>query len=505
MKLNIEKKRPPVVKSELLQMAEIVAKDKGFEKREVLEALEEAMLSGVQSRYGTNKNLSVKIDNSSGAVTVNWVRKIVDSVSDCENEISLADAKMTVSTAKVGEDFLEELPPIEFARSMVQSARQIINQKLRNIERKYQFKEFSNRIGDILVGTVNRTDYATVVLDIGHSEGVIRRSELIPNENLKIGDRVKVLLCGLNQEPNIPLLQLSRTHPDFVKKLFAQEVPEVYDGIVNIVSVARDPGSKAKMAVTAADPSIDPIGACVGPKGVRVRAVSDELRGEKIDIVKWSDDPATFIVNSLAPAHPTRIIIDGAEKSVDAVVPNDQLSLAIGRRGQNVRLASKLTGWAINAVTEKQASENKIKEQSPVLELLKKILDIDDDMAQCLVNNGFMSVFDIADASVEEIAEIEGFDTALANEIHERAIFYLDSKMNTLADLCKQKNVDDSLSKYEFIRPELLELLVNAGMKNLDDVGNLSNDELLEISAGLLSKSEAEDLIMKIRSTWFND
>ncbi len=504
MKLKLDKKKPPITKSELLQVAEIVAKDKGFEKNEVLEALEEAMLSGVQSRYGSNKNLSVKINRSTGNVTVNWIRRIVDKVSDYDNEISLVDARKVIKDAELGNDYLEELPPVEFARSMVQTARQIINQKLRDTERRYQFKEFSNRIGDILIGIVNRIDFSNVILDIGRSEGVIRKSELIPNEVLKIGDRVKVLLCGLNQEPNVPLLQLSRTHPDFIKKLFSQEVPEVYDGVVTIMAVARDPGSKAKMAVHAADPSVDAIGACVGPKGVRVRTVSDELRGEKIDIVKWSDDPVTFIVNSLTPAHPTRIILDDIEKSVDAIVPDDQLSLAIGRRGQNVRLASKLTGWSINAITEKQALELKTKEQTPLLELFKNGLNIEDDVAQCLVDEGFITISEIADTATEELSEIDGFDSELANEIHERATSYIAEKFKTLTDLCKSENVSDELIKYELISPELLELLIKAGMKNLNDIGELSSDELLEISAGLLNKSEAEDLIMQIRSAWFD-
>lgn len=504
VKLNIEKKKPPVAKSELLQVAEIVAKDKGFDRNEVLSALEEAMLSGVQTRYGSNKNLTVNVNRSDGSVTVNWVRKIVDVVNDYDNEISLSDARKSVQNAKIGDNFLEELPPVEFTRSMVQSARQIINQKLRDTERKYQFKEFSNRIGDILVGVVNRMDFSNVVLDIGHSEGIIRKSELIPNEVLKVGDRVKVLLCGLNQETNVPLLQLSRTHPDFIKKLFAQEVPEVYDGIVKIMAVARDPGSKAKMAVNAADPSIDAVGACVGPKGIRVRTVSDELCGEKIDIVKWSDDPVTFIVNSLIPARPTRVILDESAKKVDAIVSDDQLSLAIGRRGQNVRLASRLTGWAINAITEKKALELKNKEYAAVIGLFKDSLDVDADIAQCLVNAGFVSVSEVVESSIDELSRIEGFDLDLAKEVHDRASLYLKNKMDEIAKLCQKENVDEDLKNYDLIYPELLELLVKAGIKSLNDLRELSSPELLEISTGLLNKSEAEDLIMDVRSTWFN-
>ena len=503
MKLTIDEKKQPVAKSELLQVAEIVAKDKGFEKEEVLSALEEAMLPSARAKYGTNKNIVVHIERNTGNVLINWIRKVVDSVSDNETEISLNDARTFNKDTKIGDEISEALPNITFSRSMVQSARQIINQKMREAERKYQLKEFSNRIGDIIVGTINRIDYSNVILDIGRSEGVIRKSELIPNEPLKIGSRLKVLLCGLNQDSNVPLLRLSRTHPDFVKKLFAQEIPEVYDGIVTVVSVARDPGSKAKVAVTAADPSIDPVGACVGPKGIRIRTISDELRGEKIDVVKWSADPATFIVNSLAPAHPSKIVIDDTEKHVDAVIPDDQLSLAIGRRGQNVRLASKLTGWAINAITEKTATTKREKEQASIIANFKKSLDIDEELAERLVEEGYVSISEIANSTVDELTEIDGFDSEIALEISDRANLYIDNRTEQLVQLCKEKGVDEKLMNYELINPELLELLVKANIKTLDDLGDLSTEELLEISSGLLTQSEAESLIMEIRKTWF--
>ena len=432
------------------------------------------------------------------------MRKVVDEIKDEDNEILLREAKRFDINAKVGDEIKNKLPPIEFSRSMASTSRQIIMQKIKIAERNNQAKEFSSRIGDIISGIVNRVEYSEIIIDIGKTSGVIRKSETIPNEVFKMGDRIKVLLCGLNKDPSMPLLQLSRTHPDFLKKLFAQEVPEVYDDIIKVVSVARDPGSKAKVAVTTNDPNIDCIGACVGPKGSRVQAISEELKGEKIDIVKWSDDIAVFIVNSLSPAKVTRVVIDETEQKVDAVVPNDQLSAAIGRRGQNIRLASKLTGWAINAITEEADLENRNKETSAIIKIFKDGLDVDEIVAHVLLNEGYVSISEIANSTVEELASIEGFDNDIATEIQSRAISYLENKKKALLELCKEKKVSNDLMNYELIRPELLEVLVNAGILKLDDLGDLSTDELLEISDGLLTKKEASTLILKVRENWFN-
>ena len=503
MKLNIGEKKHPVVKSELLQVAEIVAKDKEISKEEILKAMEEAILPSAQLRYGNKKNLTVNIDRFTGVVTINWIRTVVDEVKDEDNEILLREAKKFNVNAHIGDEIHNKLPPIEFSRSMVASSRQIIMQRIKIAERNNQAQEFANRIGDIITGVVNRVEYSEIIIDIGKTSGVIRKSETIPNEVFKMGDRIKVLLCGLNKDPSMPLLQLSRTHPDFLKKLFAQEVPEVYDDIIKIVSVARDPGSKAKVAVMTNDPNIDCIGACVGPKGVRVQAVSEELKGEKIDIIKWSDDIAVFIVNSLSPAKVTRVIIDETEQKVDAVVPNDQLSAAIGRRGQNIRLASKLTGWAINAITEEADMANKNKETLAIIKLFKENLDVDEIVAHVLLNEGYMSIGEIANSDIEELTSIEGFDSDIANEIKNRAISYLDNKKKALLELCKQKKVSNDLINYELIRPELLEALVKAEILTLNDLGDLSTDELLEISDGLLTKKEASTLILKVREKWF--
>jgi len=503
MKLNIEEKKRPVLKSELLQVAEIVAKDKEISQEEILQAMEEAILPSAKLRYGNNKTLVVNIDRFNGAININWVRTVVDEVKDEDNEILLREAKKFDVNAKVGDEIKNKLPPIEFSRSMASTARQIIMQKIKIAERNNQANEFSNRIGEIISGLVNRVEYSEIIIDIGKTSGVIRKSEIIPNETFKMGDRIKVLLCGLNKDPDMPLLQLSRTHPDFLKKLFAQEVPEVYDDIIKIVSVARDPGSKSKVAVTTNDPNIDCIGACVGPKGVRVQSVSEELKGEKIDIVKWSDDIAVFVVNSLAPAKVTKVVIDEAEQKVDAVVPNDQLSAAIGRRGQNIRLASKLTGWAINAINEEADIENRNKETSAIVKNFTDNLDVDEIVAHVLLNEGYVSISEIANSSIEELASIDGFDNDIAEEIQNRALSYLESKRKDLLELCKEKKVSNDLLNYELISPELLEVLVNAGILKLDDLGNLSTDELLEISDGLLTKKEASTLILKVREAWF--
>lgn len=505
MKLSIDEKKRPVIKSEILQVAEIVAKDKEISQEEILKAMEEAILPNAQLRYGNKKHLMVNIDRFNGSINIKWVRKVVDKVEDEDNEILLREAKKFDVNAKVGDEIKNKLPPIEFSRSMASTSRHIIMQKIKLAERNNQIKEFSNRIGDIISGVVNRVEYSEIIIDIGKTSGVIRKSETIPNEVFKMGDRIKVLLCGLNTDPSMPLLQLSRTHPDFLKKLFAQEVPEVYDDIIKIVSVARDPGSKAKVAVTTNDPNIDCIGACVGPKGVRVQSVSEELKGEKIDIVKWSDDIAMFIVNSLSPAKVTRVIIDESEQKVDAVVPNDQLSAAIGRRGQNIRLASKLTGWAINAITEAEDVENKNKETLAIIKIFKEGLDVDEMVAHVLLNEGYISISEIAHSSIEELSNIEGFDNDIATEIQHRASSYLESKKKALLELCKEKKVSNDLMNYKLIRPELLEVLINAGILKLDDLGDLSTDELLEISDGLLTKKEASTLILEIRKKWFDN
>jgi N utilization substance protein A len=502
-KIKLEEKTPPVAKNEILQIADIVAKEKGIGIDDVISAMESAILKTAHMRYGEEKELSAVIDRKSGEIEIYRLLTIVDDVEDANKQILASDAKSIDPEAKVGDVLKSQLPSIEFGRISAQSARQVIFQKIGVAERAKQYEEFSGRVGEIITGIVKRIEYSNIIIDIGRTEGIIRKSETIPNEIFKVGDRIRVLLSGLNNEQTGPLLQLSRTHPNFVKKLFEQEVPEVYDGVVKIVAVARDPGSKAKIAVTTADPKLDPIGACVGIKGSRVQAVVDELKGEKIDVIQWSDNPAMFIVNSLAPAEVARIVIEKNENKVTVVVPDEQLSAAIGRRGQNVRLASKLTGWTISVTTEAKDAEARAQESERILNLFTTDLDVDDVVARMLMGEGYSSIEDIVNSSVLELSSIEGFDE-IAGEIYQRAVSRVNERKKEIEELCKEKGVAKDLMEYELLRPALLKQLVNADMKTLNDVGDLSVDELLEIAGNLLSEKEAETLIMKIRKNWLD-
>lgn len=503
-KIRLEDTAQSVAKSEILQVADMVARDKGIEREDVLDAMEQAVLKTAQMKYGEEKELEARIDRKTGDIEICRVMTVVDHVKDSGSEISIKDAQKQDGEIKIGDKFKDKLPAIEFGRVAAQSARQVIIQKVRLAERNKQYADFSERVGEIITGTVKRVEYTDIILDIGRAEGVIKRSETIPNEIFKIGDRIKVYLAGLNKDQNGPLLLLSRTSPEFLSKLFEQEVPEIYDGVIKIMSVARDPGSKAKIAVTTNDTSLDPIGACVGVKGSRVQAVVDELKGEKIDIVAWSDNPAIFIVNSLSPAEVTKIVMEETGNKVTAVVPDEQLSAAIGRRGQNVRLASKLTGWVISVMTETEETDARATESARILKGFMNGLDVDEMVAQLLVGEGYVSIEEIASAPITEIASIAGFDEDLANEIQTRASSYIKKKKEEVLKLCEEKGVDPELRDYKLLKPELLEALVKADVKTLNDLGDLSTDELLEIASDLLTKSEAEALIMKVRESWFD-
>ncbi len=504
-KIKLEENTRQVARNEILQVADMVAREKGIDREEILEAMESAILKTAQLKYGEEKNLEVVINRKSGEIELSRLLSVVDKVNNSNIEISLENALLAYPTIKTGDVIRDRLPALDFGRVAAQSARQVIIQKVRTAERQKQSEEFSGRIGEIITGVVKRVEYTDVIFDInGRTEGIIKKSEMIPNEIFRVGDRIKVLLVEINKEQTGPLLLLSRTHPDFLKKLFEQEVPEVYDGIIKIVSVSRDPGSKAKVAVTTTDPNLDPIGACVGLKGARVQAIVDELKGEKVDIILWSENPVIFIVNSLAPAEVLKIVME--EESGDrvtAVVPDDQLSSAIGRRGQNVRLASKLTGWTINVTTESEETKARAKETARILNTFMNDLDVDEMVAHLLMGEGFSSIEDIALAPVSEISSIEGFDDEIADEIQQRAKTYITKKREEVFKLCDEKGVSPELKNYKLLKPKLLEALVKAGLKTLDDLGDLSKDELVEIAGDLLSESEAGTLIMKIRENWF--
>src|SRR5499433_3256437 len=395
---------------ELLQIADAVAREKAIDRGIVIAAMEDAIQKAARSRYGSETEVRAEINPKTGEMRLSRLLLVVDQVENDATQIALEEAKKRNPAAQVGDYIAEALPPLEYGRIAAQSAKQVIVQKVREAERDRQYQEYKDRISDIVNGIVKRVEYGNVVVDLGRGEAIVRRDELLPRETFRNGDRIRAFIYDVRREPRGPQIFLSRTHPQFMARLFAQEVPEIYDGIVQIKSVARDPGSRAKIAVISKDSSIDPVGACVGMRGQRVQAVVGELQGEKVDIIQWNPDAATFIVNALAPAEVTKVVLDEDSNRIEVVVPESQLSLAIGRRGQNVRLASQLTGWDIDILTEQEESERRQKEFSERTQLFMESLDVDETIAQLLASEGFASIEDIAFVPVRELAEIEGFD-----------------------------------------------------------------------------------------------
>src|ERR671926_1867819 len=406
---------------ELLQIADAVAREKSIDRRIVITAMEDAIAKAARSRYGSETEVHAEIDAKTGELRLARHMLVVETVENPANQISLEDARKRHPAAQLGDTIADTLPPLEYGRIAAQSAKQVIVQKVREAERDRQYQEFKDRIGDIVNGIVKRVEYGSVIVDLGRGEGIIRRDEMLPREVFRNGDRIRAYIYDVRREARGPQIFLSRTHPQFMAKLFAQEVPEIYDGIVEIKAVARDPGSRAKIGVISRDSSIDPVGACVGMRGSRVQAVVGELQGEKIDIIPWSSDPATFVVNGLAPAEVTKVVMDEEQRRIEVVVPDDQLSLAIGRRGQNVRLASQLTGWDIDILTEAEESERRQKEFAERTELFMNALDVDEVVGQLLASEGFRSVEELAYVDAGELASIQGFDEDTAAEIHRRA------------------------------------------------------------------------------------
>ena len=409
---------------ELLQIADAVAREKSIDRKIVIAAMEDAIQKAAKSRYGGENDIRCEIDPKTGETKLTRVLQVVETVENESTQVTLADAKRRNPDAKVGDLIAEALPPLDFGRVAAQNAKQVIVQKVREAERERQFGEYKDRIGEIANGTVKRVEYGNVIVDLGRAEGIIRRDEMIPRENVRLGDRIRAYIYDVRREQRGPQIFLSRARPEFMSKLFAQEVPEIYDGIVQIKSVARDPGSRAKIAVISKDSSIDPVGACVGMRGQRVQAVVGELQGEKVDIIQWNPDAATFIVNALAPAEVTKVVLDEDSNRIEVVVPESQLSLAIGRRGQNVRLASQLTGWDIDILTEQEESERRQKEFAERTQLFMEALDVDEVIAQLLATEGFETVQEVAYVDAGEIAHIEGFDEDTAKEIQTRARDY---------------------------------------------------------------------------------
>ena len=468
-------------RQELLQIAEAVAREKSIEKEIVIEAIEEAVQKAARSRYGAEHDIRVHIDPKTGETTITrWVTVVPDD-EEIENTYafkSLSDAKLDDKDAVVGKTYTEVLPPFEFGRVQTQMARQVVTGKVREAERERQYEEFKDRVGEIVNGSVKRVEYGNIVVDLGRGEGIVRRDQAIPRENFQVGDRIRSYIYDVRREAKGPQIMLSRAHGGFMAKLFAQEVPEVYDGVIEIRAIARDPGSRAKMAVVSNDSSIDPVGACVGMRGSRVQAVVAELQGEKIDIIPWSPDEAAFLVNALAPAEVTKVVMDEEDERVEVVVPDEQLSLAIGRRGQNVRLASQLTGWQIDIMTESQESERRQREFAERTQLFQEALDVDEVIAQLLVTEGFATVEDVAYVEPHEIAAIEGFGEETAGELQARAIDFLEREAAELDEKRKALGVEDEVLEVEGVTLPISVALGEGEIKTVEDLAGLVPDDL---------------------------
>ncbi|HME26329.1 MAG TPA: transcription termination factor NusA [Acetobacteraceae bacterium] len=495
-----------IARPELLLVADAVAREKNIDREEVLEAMEQAIQKAGRAKYGHEKDIRATIDRKTGDVRLSRWTEAVETVENEETQIPLHIAKKFQPEIKLGEHLVDPLPPIDFGRIAAQTAKQVIVQRVREYERKRQYEEFKDRVGEIINGVVKRTEYGNLMVELGRAEALLRRDELIPRESFRNGDRVRAYIYDVRDEPRGPQIFLSRTHPGFLAKLFAQEVPEIYDGIIEIKAVARDPGSRAKMAVISRDSSIDPVGACVGMRGSRVQAVVQELQGEKIDIIPWSPQSATFVVNALAPAEVTKVVMDEEAGRVEVVVPDEQLSLAIGRRGQNVRLASQLTRWDIDILTEAEESERRQEEFRRRSGLFVEALDVDDVIAGLLVTEGFTSVEELAFTPEDEVAAIEGFDESIAAELIRRAEAFITRRDNELTEKRVELGVSDDIAAIEVLTPTMLVALGEKGVKTLDDLADLASDELIEIvGADAMDEATANDVIMTARAHWFAD
>ena len=490
---------------ELMQIADVVAREKSIEREEVIMAMEEAIQKAGRSKYGNDRDIRAMIDRKTGSIQLERWTEVVDEVEDDSTQMSVAEGEK--HGLAVGEFLRQPLPPIEFGRIAAQTAKQVISQKVREAERARQYLEYKDRVGEVVLGTVKRAESYSITVDLGRAEGVIRREEMIPRENLNQGDRVRAYIVDVREEVRGPQIFLSRAANEFMAKLFTQEVPEIYDGIIEIKAVAREPGSRAKISVLSRDTSIDPVGACVGLRGSRVQAVVGELQGEKIEIIPFSEDPVTFIVNALAPAEVAKVVVDEVAGRVEVVVPDDQLSLAIGRRGQNVRLASQLTGWYIDILTEAEESERRQEEFKTRSTRFIEALNIDDVIAHLLVAEGFVTVDDIAAAPVSDLAQIQGFDEDIAAELLNRALEYVEAENNRITAALAEMNVKDDLKEVDYLTLGMILTLAENNILCLDDLAELDSEELVELLSehGIDDEAVAGDIIMAARAHWFAD
>ncbi|MEC8108964.1 MAG: transcription termination factor NusA [Pseudomonadota bacterium] len=492
---------------ELIQVADVVAREKSIEREEVMLAMEEAIQKAGRAKYGLDRDIRVMIDRKSGAIALERWMEVVEKVEDEATQMSVEEGAKLSPPLALGEFLRQPLPPIEFGRIAAQTAKQVISQKVRDAERVRQFAEYKDRVGEIVVGTVKRAESYSITVDLGRAEAVIRREEMIPRENLRQGDRVRAYIIDVREEPRGPQIFLSRACNEFMAKLFTQEVPEIYDGIIEIKGVAREAGSRAKIAVLSKDPGIDPVGACVGMRGSRVQAVVGELQGEKVEIIPFTEDPASFVVNTLAPAEVAKVVMDEVAGRMEVVVPDDQLSLAIGRRGQNVRLASQLSGWYIDILTEAEESERRQEEFKTRSARFIDALNIDDVIAHLLVAEGFVFPEDVAESSVDELANIQGFDEDIAAELQNRASEYVTREADRINAALDELKVADDLRAFEYISLSMMLTLAENNVRTLDDLADLDNEELIEYLGqhGLTDDTEAGDIIMAARAHWFAD
>jgi len=463
---------------ELLQTAEAVAREKMIDPELVVEAMEDSLARAAKSRYGADLDIRVKIDRKTGRAVFTRVRTVVEEVENHHAELTPAQAKEFLADPQIGDEIIEEVPPVEMGRIAAQSAKQVILQRVREAERDRQYEEFKDRAGTIINGVVRREEYGNVIVDIGRGEGVLRRSDKIGRESYRPNDRIRAYIKDVRREVRGPQVFLSRTAPEFMAELFKMEVPEIYDGIIEIKAVARDPGSRAKIAVISYDNSIDPVGACVGMRGSRVQAVVNELQGEKIDIIPWNEDQATFLVNALQPAEVSKVVIDEDAGRIEVVVPDEQLSLAIGRRGQNVRLASQLTGLDIDIMTEADESERRQAEFAERTKLFVDALDVDEVLAQLLVAEGFTSLEEVAYVDQDELLTIDGFDADTAQELQARARDRLEEANNRALENARALGVEDSLIGFEGLTPQMVEVLAKDGIKTVEDFATCADWEL---------------------------
>lgn len=484
--------------SEMIQIADAVARDKGIPRQSVISAMEHAIQVASRKKYGHDHDIRVQINPQTGEIKVTRVTTVVEEVVNPHSEMTLADAIHKNPDVQVGDEIVEPLPPIDLGRVVAQSAKQVIIQKVREAERERQYEEFKDRVGDIISGTVRRVEFGNIAIDLGRGEAMLRRENSIKGELFKINDRIRAYIEDVRSDSKGSQIILSRVHPQFLAKLFAQEVPEIYDNVIEVKSVAREPGSKSKIAVYTSDSSLDPVGSCVGVRGSRVQAVINELHGEKIDIIQWSSDPATFVINALTPAEASKVVIDEDNKRIEVVVPTEQLSIAIGRRGQNVRLASMLVGWNIDVMTEEEESKRRTEEFNYAFKLFVSELGVEEVLAQLLAAEGFASLEDIAYTSLDELSSIEGFDEELAKELIYRAKKVVDEQNKDLLKELHVLGVEDELIKLVNLNLQRMRILADNGVKKLEDLAEITPGEFAQIvpNSGL-SSEEIGNIIKK--------